>query len=77
MKLVKLVLKIPRILDLENVIFIFAYDFANIGMKTEVNTISQYFYVRSNFKPPIRDNFFLQKIILSVFLEISIAKRLF
>ena len=37
----KICFKIPKILDLEIVIHIFAYDFANVGMKPE--TKLQYF----------------------------------
>ena len=41
----KICFKIPRILDLENVIYIFAYHFAKVGMKPEVPFYNIFMYL--------------------------------
>ena len=47
----KIYFKIPRILDLQKFIYIFAYDFANVEMKPEVlfYNIFMYLYNKNNF----------------------------
>ena len=41
----KIYFKIPRILDLQKFIYIFAYDFANFGMKTEEQFYNIFMYL--------------------------------